>query len=467
MGVIRVSSLRKRAYFGRKSFVCNEVSHVEAEAPRVPIENFAVRRNRILERLDGRAMVLPAAPAMLGSRDTSVRYVPDRELYYATGVTEAESVAVLRGGEVEHPFVLFMRPRDLEAERWTGPRIGIDGARERFAPDVCYPIAEIEERLPALLAVSDEVLFRLGGNADCQTLVERALARARVRGPRKGDGPRCVRDPGAILDELRVVKDEAEIALMRKAADITVDAFLHGMEAVGPGVGEWEIEALIDHTFRRAGGGGSAYPTIVGSGANACILHYVQNNRVIDDGDLILIDAGAEFGLYAADVTRTLPASGSFTAEQRIIHDLVHSAETAAIEAVRPGEPIGVLHDVAREVLIAGLLELGVLEGSPDEILENETYKRFFPHQTCHWLGLDVHDVGDYAITRTSRLLEPGMVLTVEPGLYFSALETEGFAAPYAGIGVRIEDDVLVTTDGHEVLSAALPVSAAELEAVR
>lgn len=461
-----VSSPGRRAYSGRLSFVCNEVGHVKAAVPQVSGDHFAARRKRIVERLGDRTMVLPAGPEVLKSRDTSLRYNPGRELYYATGVTEPGAVAVLRGGDVDHPFVLFIRPRDPEAERWTGTRLGVEGALERFAPHACYPISELEERLPALLAQSEEVLFRLGGNATCQALVEGALARARVRGPRMGDGPRCVRDPGAILDELRIVKDEAELSVMRRAADVTVQAFLTAMEAVRPGVGEWELEALIDHTFRREGGAGPAYPTIVGSGENSCILHYVENARVVESGDLILIDAGAEVGLYAADVTRTLPASGTFTSEQRTIHDLVHRAEIAAIEAIRPGERIGIVHDVAREVLIEGLLDLGVLTGTHDEILEEATYKRFFPHQTSHWLGLDVHDVGDYATENTSRLLEPGMVLTVEPGLYFPAGESLGTASPFAGIGVRIEDDVLVTADGHEVLTEALPASAADLEAV-
>jgi Xaa-Pro aminopeptidase len=254
---------------------------------------------------------------------------------------------------------------------------------------------------------------------------------------------------------------------MRWAAAITVEAYAEMFAAVKPGVGEWDLEGILDGAFRRRGAGGPAYPTIVGSGVNACVLHYVDNDRRTQDGDLVLVDAGAEAGLYVSDVTRTFPVSGSFTAAQRAIYDVVLEAHDQAIDGIRPGVTVERIHETVRDVLVDGLLDLGVLDGDKSEVIETEAYKPFFPHQTSHWLGLEVHDVGDYTVAGVSRVLEPGMALSVEPGLYFQGpFEGPGGGAEYEGIGIRIEDVAVVTSDGHEVLTSAIPVSADEIESL-
>ena len=325
----------------------------------------------------------------------------------------------------------------------------------------------LSEQLPKLLAETDNVYFRIGTRSPVQSLVIGAIHTARMRGARKGVGPRGIIDPGQLLDPLRLVKHPEELERMRWAAAITVEAFREMFGVVKPGVGEWELEGILDGAFRRQGASGPAYPTIVGSGVNACVLHYVSNDRTMRDGDLVLVDAGAEAGLYVSDVTRTFPVSGSFTAAQRAIYDVVLEAHDRAIDGIRPGVTVETIHQAVRDVLVDGLLDLGVLDGDKAEVIETEAYKPFFPHQTSHWLGLEVHDVGDYAVAGVSRVLEPGMVLSVEPGLYFQGpFQGPGAGAKYEAIGIRIEDVVVVTADGHEVLTAAIPVSADEIESL-
>lgn len=442
-------------------------------------ECFSRRRDAVLERLDGGAMVLPAAPMLYRSRDTEYRYRPDSELFYLTGVTEPGVVAFLADRDEER-FVLFTRSRDPEAERWSGPWVGPEDAAERFGADAAHPLEELEERLPALLKSPPRIHYRLGVDDRTQALVMRALEDARRRGPRKGTGPRAVVDPGEILDELRLRKDPEEIETIRRAAEITVEGFRKALAAVGAGVGEWEIEAELESAFRRRGARGAAFPTIVGAGPNACVLHYVQNDHRIEEGQLLLVDGGAEVDLYHGDVTRTVPVDGTFASEQRSLYDVVEAARRAAVEAVEPGATVEEVHQTALGILVDGMLDLDLLVGDKDEILEEEAYKAFFPHNTSHWLGLDVHDPGDYAREGSARVLEAGMVLTIEPGLYvphsgptFPSGEDGGEkgeedrkplerfggnAVPrFSGIGIRIEDDVLVTEDGRENLTASLP----------
>lgn len=400
--------------------------------------------------------MLPAAQVAYSSRDTEYFYRADSELFYVTGLTEPGAVAVLRGHADEERFVLFVRPRDDEAELWHGPRAAPEEVGERVGAHVTHPLDELEDRLPKLLVGADQVHFRLDSDPRCDALVRRTLAAARRRGARMGEGPRSVVDPGGILDELRLRKEPEEILRMRAAADITARAHGTALGRARPGMGEWEIEAILEGTFRALGADGPAYGTIVGSGPNACVLHYVGNSRVMKADELVLVDAGAAVGLYAADVTRTFPLSGRFTAEQRIAYEIVEDARVAASSVVRPGARMSDVHDTAVRVLLEGLLDADVLEGDIEEALESEAHKVYFPHQTSHWLGLDVHDPGDYVVDGEARILEPGMVLTVEPGLYFRP-DTEGQAGAFAGIGVRIEDDVLVTQDGYEVLSGGVP----------
>ncbi|MGW8266224.1 MAG: aminopeptidase P N-terminal domain-containing protein [Longimicrobiales bacterium] len=426
-------------------------------------ETFEARRDRVLDRIGDGSMILSAAPLRYRSRDTEHRYRPDSELFYLTGSTQPGVVAVLQGGEEEDRFLLFVPPRDLKAEVWSGPRLGPEAAREYFRADAAYSTGELDERLPDLLRKPHRVLFRLGSDPILESLVVEALRTARRKGARKGEGPRIVEDPGQVLDELRVRKDPEEVARIRHAAGLTVEAFQVAMRGTRPGMGEWEVESLLEGSFRRGGARGPAFPTIVGSGGNACTLHYSANEHTIDGGELVLLDGGAEVDLYAGDVTRTFPAGGRFSGEQRAVYDVVLSAHQAALGTVRPGNTVAQLHDAAVAALTEGLVDLGVLTGGVDDLVREKAYEPYFPHQTSHWLGLDVHDVGDYARQGSPRVLEEGMVLTVEPGLYFPALGEES-AGPFAGIGIRIEDDVLVTADGSENLTEALPVSAAEVE---
>ena len=421
---------------------------------------FAARRKRVLADLDGSALVLCSETNTSGGR-----HRPDRDLFYLTGVTEPGAVAVLRPDGEDGDFVLFVRVRSPEDERWSGERLGPERAQEVFGADTTYGNDVFSERLPKLLAEAEDVYFRIRTKSPVQSLVLGALQTARLRGARKGVGPRAIIDPGRLLDTIRLIKHPEELERMWRAASITVEAFTEMLGAVRPGIGEWELEGILDGAFRRKGAMGPAYPTIVGSGANACVLHYVDNDCTMRDGDLVLVDAGAEVDLYGSDVTRTFPVSGSFTAAQRAIYDLVLEAHDQAIEGIRPGVTVESIHHTARDVLVDGLLALGVLEGSKAEVIDTEAYKSFFPHQTSHWLGLEVHDVGDYATSGVSRVLEQGMVLTVEPGLYFQGpFEGPEVTEEYVGIGIRIEDDVVVTAEGNKVLTAGLPVSLHEIE---
>ena len=441
-------------------------------------DDFAARRKRVLAELDGSALVLDSKTNAPGGR-----YRADSDLFYLTGVTEPGAVAVLRPGGEDGDFVLFVRPRNSEEELWSGERLGPERAGAVFGAKTTYGSDVLSEHLPKLLVGAEDAYFRIGTDSPVQSLVVGALQTARLRGARKGVGPRGIIDPGRLLDPLRLVKGPEELEHMRRAATITVEAFTEMFGALRPGVGEWELEGILNGAFRRKGARGPAYPTIVASGANACVLHYEDNDCPVQEGDLVLVDAGAEVDHYVCDVTRTFPASGSFTAAQRALYDWVLEAHDQAIECIRPGVTVESIHHTARDVLVEGLLDLGVLDGDKAEVIDNAAYKPFYPHQTSHWLGLDVHvassgvsrvldwlgldvhDVGDYASSGVSRVLEPGMVLTVEPGLYFpGTFEGSSVLEQYVGVGVRIEDDVVVTAEGHEVLTAALPVSADEIE---
>ena len=432
-------------------------SHVPEPLGGFPSDVFRLRRERALAGLDDAVLLLPAHPIRFRSRDTEYRYRPDSELFYLTGLTEPGIVAVLRSGD--DGFVLFVRERSPEAELWSGPRLGPEQVRELTGADKVYPIGELEARLPALIVGPRTVYYRMGAEARTDRLVLEALVRGRVVGGRKGAGPRALLDPGELLDDQRLIKDPEELARIRRAVAITVEGFRAALAATAPGVGEWELEALVDGAFRRAGADGAGYDSIVGGGARACVLHYVENARTLVADELVLVDAGAAFRLYHADVTRTFPVSGRFTGKQRAVYDIVDAARAAAIAVARPGATVAAIHEAAVGTITAGLIELGVLDGDPVELAAEGRHKPFYPHQTSHWLGLDVHDPGDYARAGQSRVLEPGMVFTVEPGLYFQAAGDE-VATRYAGVGVRVEDDVLITQDGCENLTVALPTDA-------
>lgn len=424
------------------------------------------RRRRVLAALgEDAAMLLPAAPELRAGLDTELRYRVDAELYYLTGYGEPQAVALLDPSDDEGPYTLFVRPRDPDAERWSGARGGPEAALERYGADAAYSIDELPKRLRATFERANTLYYRLGGGReDVDALVLAELARGRKGRQRRGRGVSAVLDPGLLLDDMRVLKSPAELERVREACRLSVEVFREAATLIRPGAGEWELEAALDGGFRRRGAAGPAFPSIVASGANATVLHYITNDRRMQAGDLVLVDAGAQVRLYAGDISRTFPVSGRFTPEQRRVYELVLAAHDAAIAAVRPGATEADVHGVAVRTLVEGLVDLGALEGDPTEIAQDkERYKAFYPHRTSHWLGLDVHDVGDYMRAGEPRVLEAGMVLTIEPGLYFPP-ETEDAPAGLRGLGVRIEDDVAVTDTGAEVLTAGLPTDADSVE---
>jgi Xaa-Pro aminopeptidase len=406
--------------------------------------------------------IVVAAPVSVRNNDVDHEYRQDSDFFYLTGFDEPESVAVLDA--VDRKLTLFVRPRDKDREIWDGPRAGVEGAKLRFGADEAFPIAELDEKLPALLQSRQRLYYRLGNDRRFDERVLSVLDRLRVRHRTGVVAPSEIAMPGTILHEMRLRKAPVEIDTMRTAAAITREAHELAMRRARAGMREYEIEALLLDTFRSRGSERPAYGSIVGSGPNACVLHYRKNDRTIAAGDLVLIDAGCEFGYYASDVTRTFPVGGAFSREQQAIYELVLEAQVASIAATRPGATLDSIHKVSVDVIARGLVALGLLTGEVATIVESEAYKRFFMHRTSHWLGMDVHDVGAYFDRGGPRKLEPGMVLTVEPGIYISP-DDDSVAPPWRGIGVRIEDDVLVVPSGNEVLTAGIPKSVDDLRA--
>lgn len=445
--------------------MCALISSVpDGPAPEWPPEVFAARRARLLEALsEGSALVLPGAVIRRSSRDSEYEFRPDSELYWCTGVRDPEAVVVLRRDGKRLTWTLFARERDPEAERWSGVREGPEAMGERLGADSARPLSALPGELPRLLAEARTIHFRLGAHPHIQPLVIEALQRGRAGGARRGDGPRSLIDPGEVLDDLRMIKDAPEIERIRRAAALTQRGFEAGIGAVRDGAGEWQVQAALEAEFRRGSGEPPAFGTIVGAGARGCVLHYVANHGRMHRGDLVLIDAGASYGLYAGDVTRTVAVGGvgAARAEARAVHAAVDAARQSVVALARPGITVQQLHDAAVRTLHDFLQSEGLVrEGGDDNAPSSEAHKPFFPHSTSHWLGLDVHDPGDYARDDRSRVLEPGMVLTVEPGLYFgpAALAAGGEAAQrFEGIAVRIEDDLLITADGCDNLTADLP----------
>ncbi|HEX2166970.1 MAG TPA: aminopeptidase P N-terminal domain-containing protein [Longimicrobiales bacterium] len=426
---------------------------------------FAERRARVLAALGTEgALVVAAAPELVVGGDSDVRYVPSADLYYLTGYTEPEAVLVLCPS-ADEPFTLFVRPRDPDRELWTGTRGGVDAARDVFGADATYPVAELTERLPKLIAGASHAFASLdSGRAEFDAALRRALEHARRTRPRHGRGVHTLSEPDVLLAPMRLRKDAVEIAAMRAAADITVAAFDDVARELRSAKHEYEVEAAVEYGFRRRGAAGPAFPTIAASGANATVLHYTANNAPLRAGDLVLVDAGARVQMYCADITRTYPVGGRFSPEQRAVHDIVLAAHDAVISCIAPGRTAAELDEVALRTLVTGMIELRLLEGGVDELLDKREYRRYFPHRVSHWLGLEVHDVGDYAMAGEPVKLEAGMVLTVEPGLYIPAAVASA-PAGLRGIGIRLEDDVLVTAGGADVLTRALAIGAEEVEA--
>jgi len=400
------------------------------------------------------------------SNDVEYRYRPQSDFYYLTGFAEPGAVCVLQPGHPQYEYALFVRPRDRERETWTGRRAGIEGALTEFGANAAFPIEDLEKHLPGWIAARQNFSCALAVDDDFARRALGWVQHHRAARQRSGSGPTGLLDAGPLVHELRLFKQPEELAAMRRAVAISAEAHLAAMRAARPGGWEYEIEALIEYTFRRHGASGPAYPSIVAAGANATILHYTSNDRQLGGEDLLLIDAGAEYDCYCADITRTFPASRRFAGRQRDIYTLVLEAQRAAIAVVRPGARFDAPHHAAVRVLVDGLVALRILADPPEEIIAKELYKSVYMHRTSHWLGMDVHDVGLYTQADVVHVHEAGMVLTIEPGLYIADF-LDDIAPEWHGIGVRIEDDVLVTADGHEVLTAAVPTSIDAIEAIR
>ncbi len=429
-----------------------------------PSRNHVRRRRQLMRMTGGDAiLVLPAAAECVRSRDTYHPYRQDSDFWYLTGFPEPEAVLVLVPGRPHGESLLFCRERDPEREGWDGPRHGTEGAVAAFGFDDAFPITDLDDILPGLLEGRTRVYYHFGRDQEFDLKLIGWVNRVRAQVRHGAQPPHEFLELGHLLDEMRLFKDRDELRLMQRACDITVKAHAAAMRAVRPGMHEYELQAEVERVF-RAHDAMPAYGSIVGAGDNACVLHYVANNGPVRDGDLVLIDAGAEYRGYAADITRTFPANGRFSREQRLLHDLVGEAQRAALAQARPGVPYIAGHEAAVETLTEGLLSLGLLKGKLEKNIADGSYLRYYRHKTGHWIGLDVHDVGEYRIDGESRLLEPGMVFTIEPGLYVPADDTR-VAAKWRGIGIRTEDDILVTTDGCKVLTAGLARSADEIEA--
>lgn len=424
---------------------------------------YAERRRRYQSLMGPKSVaLLHSPPEVLRNGDAHFPFRQSSDLYYLTGFAEPETTVVL-ASEGETPFTLFVRARDPEREVWTGRRAGVDGVLERYGADAAFAADELDEKLGRLISNVDNLYYELGVDAAFDERLLATLVTLRRSGRKGLHPPKRIVDPRWSLHELRLHKSPREVEVLRAAAEITCEAHREAMKAARPGMHEYELEALIDYTFRRRGGMGPGYTTIVGGGDNATILHYIDNSAALAEGDLVLIDAGCELSYYTADVTRTFPVSGAFSPAQRRCYELVLEAQRQAIALVKPGATLDEIHECCVRVLTEGMIALGLLTGSVDERIADQSYRQFYMHRTSHWLGMDVHDVGIYAgESGAARPLESGMVLTVEPGLYIAA--SAEVAEEYRGIGIRIEDDVLVTEDGGEVLTDAVPKAPDEVE---
>ena len=429
-------------------------------------KEFQQRRQELMNHMESNSIaIVQSAPSVLRNGDTEFRYRQSSDLYYLTGLNEAQSVLVLIPGREQGQCLLFCQDKDPLKELWNGKLVGPESAISELGMDDAFPITDIDDILPGLIEGRERVYFGMGKDPefDLRVMEWVNVVRKKVRSGAHSPGEFLVLDH--LLHELRLIKSKGEIDLMREAGQIAVRAHKRAMQVTQSDMHEYEVEAEFMHEFFRAGCRAPAYTSIVAGGANACILHYVDNNQKLNDGDLLLIDAGCEFEHYASDITRTFPVNGKFTPEQKAIYELVLKAQLAAIEQVKPGNTWNVPHDTTVQVLTEGLVELGLLQGDVDELIKSGAYRDFYMHRAGHWLGMDVHDVGDYKIDGRWRELEPGMVLTVEPGLYISPNNTN-VEARWRGIGVRIEDDVAVTRTGCEVLTAGLEKTVEEIEAL-
>lgn len=432
----------------------------------LPAKVYYTRRQRLLAALpEGGALLLPNAGEVVRSNTTHYPFRPNSDFYYVTGFAEPDAWALLKKGGEGEGFSMFVLPRDRARETWTGRRYGVEGAEQRFGADAAFRLDDLDRELARLLEDVEALYFAFGRHGAKERRLHRILEGVRT-GRKPALGPSTLRDPGELLAPMRLIKGEAELAVMRRGVEITTEAHIAAMQQVRPGWHEYQVQALLEYTFRRHGAWGWAYPSIVAAGANACILHYVRNDAEFAAGDLMLIDAGAEVDCYATDVTRCTPVGRKFSGPQRDVYEAVLGVQTRAIQSVKPGFSIDEMHEVVLRELTQAMVDLGALSGDVDELVAGKDFEAYYPHRTSHWLGADVHDVGRYRQREGPPLpFAPGMVLTVEPGLYFPP-DAE-CPEHLRGIAVRIEDDVLVTDTGREVLTHVIPKQIAEIEALR
>jgi Xaa-Pro aminopeptidase len=427
---------------------------------------FSRRRKNLMALMEPNSIaIIPSAQEQVRSRDTHFPFRQDNDFYYLTGFDEPESVLVLIPGRRHGQFVLFCRERDPAMELWHGYRAGPEGACEQYRADDAFPIGDIDDILPGLIEGRERVYYSMGRSAAFDRQIMAWVNAIRSKESSGAVPPGEFTDLDHMLHDQRLIKSAAEQRLLRKAGQISARGHIRAMQSCRPGLFEYQLEAELLHEFARAGARHPAYPSIVGSGDNACILHYVENTAKMRGGDMVLIDAGCEFQHYASDVTRTFPVGGVFSKEQRALYEVVLAAQQAAIQAVRPGNHFNQPHDASVRVITEGLVELGLLKGRVSNLISKEAYRDVYMHKAGHWLGMDVHDVGDYRLDNAWRLLEPGMVLTVEPGIYIAPGNTR-VAKKWRGIGIRIEDDVIVTSDGCDVITADAPRGVDEIEAL-
>ncbi len=429
---------------------------------------YVARRTRVFEELErrgGGVMVLPAADEKVRNADSEFLFRQDSDHAWAVGLDEPQGCAVFlaRGGE--RKLVLFVRPRDKEKEIWNGKRAGVEGAKETYLADEAFGVSELDARLTALVEGAPTLWFKVGADAAWDARLARTLTELRAAARMGRRPPGAIVEPGRVLHELRLVKAPDELAKLRRAAEITAEAHMAAMRDGLPGRRENQVQAEIEYAFRRRGGSGPGYGTIVAGGVNSTILHYRAGDAVLKDGDVCLVDAGAEVDWYTADVSRTFPVSGEFTRPQKALYQMCLDVQKRAIEAVKPGTTLDAVHEQVVRELTEGLIGLGLLKGSVEERIADKAFRKYYMHRTSHWLGMDVHDVGDYYVDGKSRTLVPGMVITVEPGVYV-AEDDEAAPKELRGVGIRIEDDVLVTADGHANLTEAVPKEIEEMEAV-
>ena len=433
---------------------------------RISKTEFARRRKNLMAQMEPNSIaIIPSAREQVRSRDTEYPFRQDSDFFYLSGFAEPEAVLVLLPGRRHGQFIVFCRERDPAMELWNGYRAGPEGVCQRHAADDAFPIGDIDDILPGLIEGRDRVYYSMGRSAEFDRQIMGWVNSIRSKESSGTVPPGEFTDLDHMLHELRLFKSAAELRLMRKAGQITMRAHERAMRRCRPGMYEYQLEAELQYEFASGGARHAAYNSIVGSGENGCILHYVENNKKMRDGDLVLIDAGCELEHYAADVTRTFPVNGRFTTEQRALYELVLQAQAAAIASIAPGNHWNQPHDASVRVITEGLIRLGLLKGRVDGLIKRQAYRRYYMHRVGHWLGMDVHDVGDYRVGGEWRVLEPGMVMTVEPGIYVPPDDSK-VAKKWRGIGIRVEDNVVVTQDGCELLTAGLAKTVEEIEAL-